>query len=76
MRIAWQCRRGMCELDDLLQNFFRRQYDQLSQEESHAFEALLPSPDPLLLDYLMGRSVPEEREIAELVVRIRSAVTP
>ncbi|HEY5604746.1 MAG TPA: succinate dehydrogenase assembly factor 2, partial [Gammaproteobacteria bacterium] len=52
-RLYWQCRRGMLELDSLLQDFFRRQFDTLTAPQRSAFELLLQSPDDLLLEYLM-----------------------
>ena len=70
-RLYWQCRRGMLELDDLLQGFFRQSFDSLTADELKTFENLLKSPDDLLLEYLMGRMVPVDANTAELVKNIR-----
>jgi len=72
-RLYWQCRRGMLELDDLLQGFFQKSVDGLSPLQLQSFESLLKSPDDLLLDYLMARTVPVDPGIAEIVRKIRMA---
>jgi succinate dehydrogenase flavin-adding protein (antitoxin of CptAB toxin-antitoxin module) len=72
-RLYWQCRRGMLELDSLLQSFFKRHIDQLSVSQLSAFELLLQSPDDLLLEYLMGRTVPRDIGIADVVSKIRQS---
>jgi antitoxin CptB len=72
-RLYWQCRRGMLELDSLLQDFFRQQIDELDNSELSAFEMLLKTPDDLLLEYLMGRTVPVDRELANVIAKIRQS---
>ena len=72
-RLYWQCRRGMLELDDLLQGFFKQSFDSMSSRQRDSFESLLKSPDDLLLEYLMGRTVPVDAGIAEIVSRIRKS---
>lgn len=70
-RLAWQCRRGMKELDCLLQSFLDTGFERLAPEERRAFDVLLAYPDPVLIDYLMGRMVPLDRCIADVVLKIR-----
>ena len=70
-RLYWQCRRGMLELDDLLQGFFKKSIDTLSPQQLESFEALLKSPDDLLLEYLMGRTIPVDPGMADVVKKIR-----
>lgn len=70
-RIHWQCRRGMRELDLLLQAFLDAGYDALTGPERDAFHGLLRCPDPLLLEYLMGRLTPSDPLTADVVARIR-----
>lgn len=72
-RLYWQCRRGMLELDDLLQGFFIQSFDSLSLQQLASFEMLLKSPDDLLLEYLMGRTVPVDVGMAELARKIRES---
>ena len=50
----------MLELDLVLQSFLDRNYDEATRDEQHAFETLLNYPDPLLLEYVMGRMTPTD----------------
>lgn len=70
-RLRWQCRRGMRELDLLLEDFMVDQYGTLDADQRRAFRALLECPDQLLLDYFMGRLIPSDKEVAGIVERIR-----
>ena len=71
-RLNWQCRRGMRELDLLLQGFLRQQRNQLDADKLACFETLLEYPDAVLLEWLMGRQIPSDREVAQLVRHIRN----
>ena len=72
-RLYWQCRRGMLELDLLLQAYLDHQYDGADAGERRAFEALLNYPDALLLEYAMGRMIPSDPLLAHVVARLRTA---
>ena len=74
-RLYWQCRRGMLELDMLLQSFLDHHYDQASLAERDAFENLLQYPDSLLFEYFMGRVIPTDKQLASVVIRLRT-LTP
>jgi antitoxin CptB len=65
-RLLWRCRRGMKELDVLLERFARDRYEQASAEEKRAFARLLELPDPELVDYLFGYATPAEPQLAQL----------
>lgn len=69
---SWQCRRGMLELDLLLNNFINKAVDQLNQQEKKSFEQLLSYPDQTLLDLLLANTVSSDDEISEIVQKIRS----
>ncbi len=68
----WQCRRGMLELDLLLNNFVDKQVATLTQQEKDSFELLLSYPDQTLLDLLLGNSVSSDPSISALVLQIQS----
>ncbi|WP_423820940.1 succinate dehydrogenase assembly factor 2 [Salinisphaera sp. SPP-AMP-43] len=70
-RIRWLCRRGMKELDVLLERFVNSDYDSLSAAQHEAFVNLLHYEDPDLWVLFMGRAEAETPEQAELVERIR-----
>ena len=74
-RLYWQCRRGMLELDILLQTFVTTAVQFLNQIELEAFKRLLSQPDNLLLEYLMGRTVPLDKEVARVVEQIRNTAS-
>lgn len=75
-RLRWQCRRGMRELDELLRDFLERGYPQLNDAQRLTFERLLTTPDNLLLEYFMGRTVPKDSDTADVVAKIRHAAHP
>ncbi|MBT8438977.1 MAG: succinate dehydrogenase assembly factor 2 [Gammaproteobacteria bacterium] len=68
----WQCRRGMLELDLLLNNFVDKKAAGLSLQQKHAFTLLLSYPDQTLLDLLLGNSISSDPAISVLVSQIRS----
>lgn len=72
-RLRWQCRRGMLELDILLEEFLDHAYADLDEDGRAAFEDLLTYPDQLLYEYLMGQQVPTDQGIASVIRRIRRA---
>ncbi len=67
----WQCRRGMLELDLLLNNFVDKKVADLSVGQKQTFEMLLSYPDQTLLDLLLGNSVSSDSSIAILVQQIQ-----
>jgi antitoxin CptB len=73
-RALWRCRRGMKELDLLLERFARAQLPQSPGEERARFEELLTLPDPVLARYLLGGESPQVPELGQLVARIRAYV--
>ena len=73
-RTAWQCRRGMRELDELLGQFLVQRYAKLDARDRLAFNTLLEYPDAVLLELLMGRMAPADGDLARLVHAIRDTV--
>lgn len=72
-RLAWHCRRGMLELDLILQKFLKNHLDQLSPKQIRQFDGLLHHTDPELFSWFMGFEMPENEEIAEIVSFIRNS---
>ena len=70
-KLAWRCRRGMLELDLLLQGFLDNGYDALSSDERAAFDTLLAIQDNMLLEYLLGRMTPVDSMLARVVAAVR-----
>lgn len=84
--LRWQCRRGMLELDILLNNFIDSFSDDgfikpsptedkvspITQQQTKAFELLLSYPDQTLIDLLLGNTMSGDAEISAIVKLIRS----
>jgi antitoxin CptB len=56
-RLSWRCRRGLLELDIVLQAFSARFLQNLTASELIAFDCLLDLPDNEFLDILTNRTV-------------------
>jgi antitoxin CptB len=57
-RLLWRCRRGMKELDVLLERFARRELPGASAGQRQTLARFLELPDPVLVDYLLGQVIP------------------
>ncbi|MBT4884555.1 MAG: hypothetical protein HON55_00205 [Legionellales bacterium] len=55
-KIYWQTRRGVLELDFVLQNFWHDYGSHMGVEQKNLFSKLLTCQDPELLAYLVYRS--------------------
>jgi antitoxin CptB len=71
-RLRWRCRRGLLELDLILQGFLERRFARLSAEEKALFAELLDRPDPELLDWALGRSEPPDPRYRDVVRLMRA----
>ena len=70
-RLRWHCRRGMKELDVLLEGYLKNKYCQSLPAEQRAFTDLLELPDPTLLAFIMGRMTPESEEQGRVIAALR-----
>ncbi len=70
-RLRWKCRRGMKELDQLLERWLDRGYPEASERERGVFLRLLDSEDDRLWRWFLGYEAPPDAELAALVQRIR-----
>lgn len=75
-RLSWQCRRGMLELDIMLEAFVTKRYSSLADKDKKAFHQLLKCQDQILLDYLMGQDVPTDKDVANVAQQVRDAAGP
>ena len=73
-RARWRCRRGMKELDVLLERFAGHALDRLGDHELDALERLLGQPDQDVHAWLVsdGESPPVPPEIRRIVELVRS----
>ena len=72
-KIRWQCRRGLLELDLILQKFNRQHLTSLDPEQLERFNELLALPDNDLLDVVMGRAAAREARYHNIVQLLRAA---
>lgn len=56
-RVRWRCRRGLLELDIVLQRFMDQYYTQLDESGLEQFERLLALPDNDLWDLITARQI-------------------
>lgn len=75
-RLRWRCRRGMRELDAILQAFLANSYAGLSDSDKQRFEAILDLPDPQLYGYIVRRDEPKDAETTRLIALIRESIYP
>jgi antitoxin CptB len=75
-RLRWRCRRGMKELDQLLERWLDHGYPEASEHERGVFLKLLDSEDDRLWRWFLGYEVPPDAELAALVQRIRELPPP
>lgn len=54
-RVRWRCKRGMLELDIVLQRFVDKHYTQLNEIELQQFDTLLNLPDNDLWDMITAK---------------------
>ena len=74
-RLRWLCRRGMKELDVVLETYLQRRYPSAPGQEQQAFRDLLERPDPELYGLLLGHSDATDEPTRCLVDCLRTLST-
>lgn len=69
-RTLWAARRGMLELDLLLEPFVRHRYASLGEGDRQRFQRLLHCEDQQLYAWFLQRERPEEEELQRIVTRV------
>ena len=72
-KIKWACRRGMLELDFILDEFLNDGFKNLTQIEQDDFQNFLTNEDPDLFAWLMGFRQPDAEEDIIMVNKIRGS---
>ena len=72
-RIVWHCRRGLLELDLILQRFVQTRLDGLGDEEVAALKLLLAFDDNDLFDLVMRRAEPVDTRVLSVLEMLRTA---
>ncbi len=68
-KLRWRCRRGMKELDVLLERYVAERFRGASKPEQDAFLRLLETEDTALYGYCLGQQLPPAEFVA-LIARI------
>ena len=71
-RARWRCRRGMKELDVLLERFASRAFHRLVDGELDELERLLGQPDQDILEWIASATTTPPSGMRRIVALIRS----
>ena len=69
-RMRWAARRGMLELDLVLEPFVDQRYASLDEADRRRFQHLMGCEDQQLYSWLLQREVPEDPEAHGIVEQI------
>jgi antitoxin CptB len=69
-RMRWAARRGMLELDLILEPFVSLRYAQLDEPDRYKFQQLMLCEDQDLFVWLMLRGEPDDKELTGIVSQI------
>ena len=72
-RMRWRCRRGLLELDIVLEHFMEH-YSKLDARQKLVFDEMLELPDNTLWDMISGKTEVVLKEQQELLKLINSAL--
>lgn len=72
-RIRWRSRRGLLELDLILERFLDQQWHTLPAEQQMAYQEILLLPDNDLLDMVNRRADTDVEHWLPVIERLRNA---
>ena len=72
-KLRWQSRRGMKELDVLLEAFFVKQAGPLLDGAWPQLESLLGQEDDVIFDWISGRDLPVDPDLLVLINTLTNA---
>jgi len=70
-QLVWRCRRGIRELDVLFTQFRESVYPNLNEQQRLAFQRLLDEQDPIIMDWLFGKSRSEDQELVDIISKLK-----
>ncbi len=71
LRIEWDCRRGMLELDKIIMPFYLKHFDELTDDKKDIFIRLLESSDLQLFSWFFNRVKSQDVELQMMVEYIQ-----
>ena len=72
LRIEWDCRRGMLELDKIIMPFYNNHFDALSDEQKDIFIRLLACTDLQLFSWFFNRGTADDAALQNMVEYIQT----
>ncbi len=72
-RMCWASRRGMLELDLILEPFVREHYADLDAEDRARYRALMECQDQELFGWFLRREEPQDPELRGIVKQVLAA---
>lgn len=69
-RMRWASRRGMLELDLVLEPFVVSRYAGLAERDRLCFQRLMSCEDQDLFAWFLGREQPDDEELAGIVKQV------
>lgn len=75
-RLAWQCRRGIKEVEVVLAPFFEQFFSTLDMADQERFEVFLKEADVDMFEWFMRRSTPDTPENQYMVDLILARMAP
>ena len=70
-RLRWQSRRGLLELERFFERFFSGDLSACDEATITALERLMECQDLQLLDWLLGRSAPQDPQLGHALELVR-----
>jgi antitoxin CptB len=67
-RFSWRCRRGLLELDIVLQDFVSKEYSSLNLNELQVFDEMLALPDNEFWDLINATKDLKKNQIKQLEI--------
>jgi len=65
--VRWKCRRGMLELDLVLESFVDKHFSTLSSQDQAVFERLLEAEDTQLQLWFTSQQTPQDKQLAAMI---------
>ena len=75
-RLAWRCRRGMLELDIILQKFVNEQFSSLTIEELQVFDEMLDLPDSDFWEKIRDTQQVNNLSLQSVLTKLRAIHLP
>ncbi|OOF46332.1 hypothetical protein BKK51_02810 [Rodentibacter trehalosifermentans] len=72
LRIEWDCRRGMLELDNIIMPFYKQYFDNLTEAQKDQFIRLLACTDLQLFSWFFNRGTADDEELQNMVEYIQT----